>query len=341
MISSEVQRTLVKSPPELWTELSDPASLARHLGALGEIRITRAEAEKRVDWEAERTTGSIVIKPSGWGTKVTLSVERELVLAEAEAEAAARPDAEAAAAEAIEAETRPVDQAEPAPDGGLDADGEAHGEMGPQAGPEPGAGVEAQAGVEAEVPAAHENEITAEAPAAPDTATSEPAMETVPATEPHRGFFARLFGRHRRSAEQQAADELSAPSASANYDAELITDGALSEPDPEPASRRPDSAIESLQARFAPEPLAEATPEPAAQTPEPRVAPDGHETPAEEPEADAVEPTVVEEPAVATAADLAAELEAAEEVAAEEVTAVLTAVLDCLGAAHHRPFSRA
>jgi len=138
-------------------------------------------------------------------------------------------------------------------------------------------------------------------------------METVPATEPRRGFFARLFGRHRRSAEQQAADELSAPSASANYDAELITDGALSEPDPEPASRRPDSAIESLQARFAPDPLAEATPE----------------------------PTVVEEPAVATAADLAAELEAAEEVAAEEVTAVLTAVLDCLGAAHHRPFSRA
>jgi len=32
---------------------------------------------------------------------------------------------------------------------------------------------------------------------------------------------------------------------------------------------------------------------------------------------------------------------AAEEVAAEEVTAVLTAVLDRLGAAHHRPFSRA
>ena len=40
--------------------------------------------------------------------------------------------------------------------------------------------------------------------------------------------------------------------------------------------------------------------------------------------------------------DIAAELKAAEEeVAAEEVTAVLTAVLDRLGAAHHRPFSRA
>ena len=41
MISTEVQRTLVKSPPELWAELSDPAALARHLGDLGEIRITR------------------------------------------------------------------------------------------------------------------------------------------------------------------------------------------------------------------------------------------------------------------------------------------------------------
>ena len=35
MITSEVQRTLVKSPPELWTELSDPESLARHLAELG------------------------------------------------------------------------------------------------------------------------------------------------------------------------------------------------------------------------------------------------------------------------------------------------------------------
>jgi hypothetical protein len=37
---------------------------------------------------------------------------------------------------------------------------------------------------------------------------------------------------------------------------------------------------------------------------------------------------------------IAAELMAAEEAGAEEVTAVLTAVLDRLGAAHHRPFSR-
>ena len=78
MISSEVQRTLVKSPPELWAELSDPALLARHLGELGEIRITRVEPEQTVEWEAEKTSGTVQIKPSGWGTRVTLTVTREL-----------------------------------------------------------------------------------------------------------------------------------------------------------------------------------------------------------------------------------------------------------------------
>ena len=39
-------------------------------------------------------------------------------------------------------------------------------------------------------------------------------------------------------------------------------------------------------------------------------------------------------------ADISAELRAAEEATAEQVTAVLTGVLDRLGAAHHRPFSR-
>src|SRR5271169_1341919 len=75
MISSEVQRTLVKSPPELWAELSDPDTLARHLSELGgEIRITRVEPETTVVWEGERATGRVELKPSGWGTKVTLTV---------------------------------------------------------------------------------------------------------------------------------------------------------------------------------------------------------------------------------------------------------------------------
>jgi hypothetical protein len=181
MISSEVKRTLVKSPPELWTELSDPAALARHLGELGEIRITRIEPEKTVEWEAADITGKVLLKPSGWGTKVTLTVTREIAAPEPIAEAAPAPEPE----------------------------------------PEP-----------------------------------EPVVE--PAPEPRRGFFARVFGRR---------------------------------PKVEPVSPEPE--------------------------PEP-------------------EPPVQEE----DQPDLAAELAALEESVAAETQVVLTAVLDRLGAAHHRPFSR-
>jgi hypothetical protein len=82
-VSSEVQRTLVKSPPELWAELSDPAALARHLGELGEIRIVRTEPDRAVDWEAAtdgaEISGRVEIAPSGWGTRVTLSASRAIV----------------------------------------------------------------------------------------------------------------------------------------------------------------------------------------------------------------------------------------------------------------------
>jgi len=69
----EAKRTLVKSPPELWAELSDMAALARHLGEFGEIHITRTEPEKVVEWEGELASGSVRLEPSGWGTKVTLT----------------------------------------------------------------------------------------------------------------------------------------------------------------------------------------------------------------------------------------------------------------------------
>src|SRR3978361_2153470 len=69
MITSEVQRTLVKSPPELWAEISDPEALARHLGEFGEIRITRVQPEQKVEWEAGDTSGTVAIKPSCRGTE--------------------------------------------------------------------------------------------------------------------------------------------------------------------------------------------------------------------------------------------------------------------------------
>jgi hypothetical protein len=73
MTEPRAQRTLVKSPPELWAEVSDAGSLARHLGEFGEIRITRLEPETTVVWEGDRASGTVELEGSGWGTKVTLT----------------------------------------------------------------------------------------------------------------------------------------------------------------------------------------------------------------------------------------------------------------------------
>jgi hypothetical protein len=222
MISSEVQRTLVKSPPELWAELSDPTSLARHLGELGEIRITRTEPERTVEWEAADTTGKVLLKQSGWGTKVTLTAAREVAAFEPIAEPEPEPAIE------VEPEPEPVAVEEP----------------------EPAVAAEPEA-------------IVAELP---------------PEPEPRRGFFARIFGRRKEQASPQPPDQ------------------------PETAlESEPPTAIEITEL----EPIPEDLPPPPEELP-----------------------------------DIAAELKAAEEAATAEVTAVLTAVLDRLGAAHHRPFSR-
>src|SRR5215210_5524747 len=69
------KRTLVKSPPELWEELSELDGLAKHLGAFGEIKITKLEPEHTVAWEGEHASGTVSIEPSGWGTRVTLHAE--------------------------------------------------------------------------------------------------------------------------------------------------------------------------------------------------------------------------------------------------------------------------
>jgi len=77
MTEREASRTLLKSPPELWTECSDAESLARHLGEFGEIKITRLEPERTVAWEGECASGTVTLEPSGWGTKVTLTAKTE------------------------------------------------------------------------------------------------------------------------------------------------------------------------------------------------------------------------------------------------------------------------
>jgi hypothetical protein len=99
----EATRTLVKSPPEVWEQCSDPESLSRHLnGSFGEIRITRLEPESTVAWEGEHGSGTVTIEPSAWGTRVTLVAEVEQPLT---AEEMAEP-------EPSEATTRPEEPSE-------------------------------------------------------------------------------------------------------------------------------------------------------------------------------------------------------------------------------------
>jgi hypothetical protein len=91
MTEHEARRTLVKSTPELWAECSDAASLARHLGAFGEIRITKLEPETAVAWEGEDVRGTVTLEPSGWGTRVILTAIPEPGVGDAPALAADAP----------------------------------------------------------------------------------------------------------------------------------------------------------------------------------------------------------------------------------------------------------
>jgi hypothetical protein len=277
-VSTEVQRTLVKSPPELWTELSNPEALARHLGDFGEIRITNTEPETKVEWEAEEVSGVVQLKQSGWGTKVTLSVTRTPAIPEPtlEPESAAVAGSESTIVAEPEptavAESESTIVAEPEPTAVAESEPVPAVELKPAA-----AGSEPTA---AEPPPVGEPERAAE----PEAVPSEPGSVPPPVEpEPPLGFFARLFRKRKAKPASVAEPEL-----------EVV---ALAAPEP----------IEVV-ALAAPEPI---YPDPPAQP-------------------EAVEP----------AEDLASELESLEDQMAAETTELLTGVLDRLGAAHHRPFSR-
>jgi hypothetical protein len=175
-VSAEVQRTLVKSPPELWAELSSPEALTRHLGELGEIRVTAVEPESKVEWEAEGASGVVELKQSGWGTKVTLSLTRQTPGTEPEPE----PDPERAAGGASEPE--PV--------------------------VEPVAAVAKPEPVVEPVSTVAEPEPTVDpvATAVEPEHTPEPLAEP----EPQLGFFARLF-RKRKTKLVEAVEPQPAP----------------------------------------------------------------------------------------------------------------------------------
>jgi hypothetical protein len=102
--SRRAQRTLVKSPPELWAEVSDSEALGRHLEPFGEIRITRLEPETTVAWEGDRARGTVELEASGWGTRVTITATADGSDTEAQAApAAAAPEALTTEIDAISA----------------------------------------------------------------------------------------------------------------------------------------------------------------------------------------------------------------------------------------------
>lgn len=273
-VSTEVRRTLVKSPPELWSELSDPACLAKHLGELGEITIVRTDPEQVVAWEATaadgtRTSGTAQIEPSGWGTKVTLSVT-------CAAPAPAEPAAPAPA--------KPEPRTEPQAESVVEPEAEPQSAVQPEPQPEPQSAVEPEPQPEAEPQSVVEPE-------------AEPELER------RSGFFARLFSRRKRhrTAEPEPSESIGDP---------VPDETMLAEPEPSESIDRSEQSETTMAGEPAPADLAP-EPEAAAEQPAPEV-------PTAEP-------------------DIAAELAALE----EQTTAVLTGVLDRLGAAHHRPFSRA
>ncbi len=125
MTQHQTSRTLVKSPPELWAECSDAGSLARHLGAFGEIRITKLEPETTVAWEGAAARGTVTLEPSGWGTRVTLTLtEEEQAVTGSAASAAPAAEEQASVAdpplspaEDPAPPVAPTDEPDPAPPG--------------------------------------------------------------------------------------------------------------------------------------------------------------------------------------------------------------------------------
>jgi hypothetical protein len=232
------KRTLVKSPPELWEELSEVERLAKHLGAFGEITITKLEPEHTVAWEGEHASGTVSIEPSGWGTKVTLRAE----LPEPEREPVPEP----------EPEPEPLPVPEPEPEPALEPAAAASAEEAQHIGDKCG-------------------RFSVEPEPEPDEDVGEEAFEEVP----RRGFWGWLFRRRTETVaaepEPVVADPEPEPVAGEPEPEPLADEPAEPEPlaeepaEPEPVAEEPE-----------PEPVAEepAEPEPVAEQPEPEPEPE-------------------------------------------------------------------
>jgi hypothetical protein len=68
----QLERTLVKSPPELWDEIGSAEALGRWLS---DVRVSSAEPPHRVEWSGAGSHGVIELEASGWGTRVLARAE--------------------------------------------------------------------------------------------------------------------------------------------------------------------------------------------------------------------------------------------------------------------------
>ena len=308
----KAQRKLVKSPPELWSELSDVQSLSRHLGEFGEIRITKLEPESSVEWEGEEATGTVELSPAGWGTEVTIT--------------ASMPDGSA-----------------PAPEGGLDEKRAEDAALTDQP-PVPDAKVEELRGrvaaAEGELEGANAalvlatEQLAAAQRAEPVAASSEP--EPDPDPPPRGGFFARLFGwGEAAEAERRAAERLEAEETrQAEAERRVVEARERLEAERVAARERRDASERRLvEAKRSLDVEREAL----EQAEEARRAAEAERRRADEERRRAEEER---RHARAAAERAAAGRRAAEGARAERRQAVLEDVLDHLGQAHHRPFSR-
>ncbi|MGO9886246.1 MAG: hypothetical protein ACLPV4_24910 [Solirubrobacteraceae bacterium] len=233
MTIHEASRTLLKSPPELWTECSDASSLSRHLDQFGEIKITRLEPETAVAWEGENVSGTVKLEPSGWGTRVILTAEEIDPVIEAEPEADAEPQP-ASAPEPAVIELPVVSAPPPVPEPAAAAPAEPE----PAAKPEP--------------------------PSEPELA-ADPSSGFQPDLGSKTGFFARLFGGKRKFAWPQVEPVITAETRVGEVAPEPVV-RAKPEPTAEPAPEAREPAPEPDEP--APE-RAEPAPEPAGPAPEP------------------------------------------------------------------------
>jgi hypothetical protein len=319
MAELTAQRTLVKSPPELWEELSEVERLAKHLDAFGDIKITKLDPEHTVAWEGEHASGTVSIEPSGWGTKVLLTAA---LPGEPPEEAASESPTDSGDIDPPPDGSRPVEnvsEVERRGDGELET--AAHG-----GGPE-------SAG-DGEVAEASESGVESDAAADTKPSTLAVAPESDPHSLPRRGLWSRL-GRWLRG------EELGRPSAREPHRAAWVPPAleGPAAPAPEPETRAvepgPDdpendapAAEPSSEQREDDAPTAEpASEEPAVGSPE---ADRNAAPPANEPVVAALRP----EPAETPPMDQAGAIDA------EQAQSVLDRTLDTLGSAHHRPFSR-